>query len=289
MAFDAVEEVYSVFPWLAQLGGSSGEIYQVLIDGILNGDPSSVIVQNVRNTNTWKARFSGIVARTAAGLPAITEAEYLQLETGYREQFRQFNILGTLGLTDETAFRAFASEYIAGDVSVQELNYRLDRGVALMRDSSEYIQQAFQEWYGVTPTEDAMLVYFLDDKKGLDIIEDQLATATIGGEAFKYGLNITRTRAEILRKEGVTGDLARQGFADIAREEPVLSRLAQIHNTTPLSQQQLEEFVFHDDPTVAEQRYRTFSTALASFQAGGARNPTQVGGIGELVDPNRTV
>lgn len=285
MAFNAIEEVYAIFPWLAQLGD---EIYQTLVNGILNGDPSAVIIQQVRDTNSYKTRFAGLEGRAQAGLPAITEAEYLELEVGYKNQLRNYNILGTLGLLDQTEFQNFAANLIAGDVSVQEFNFRLDRGVALMRDSSEFIQSAFQEWYGAPVSEDALLVYFLDQERGVDIIEDQLATATIGGEAFKHGLNITRTRAEILRREGVTADMARQGFADVAAEQPVLSRLAQIHNTTPLSQQDLEDFFFHEDAEVAEKRYRTFTTALSAFQEGGARNVNQEGGLGELVDRKRT-
>lgn len=286
MAFNAIEEVYAIFPWLTSLGD---EIYQTLINGILNGEPSAVIIQNVRNTTSYKTRFAGIQTRTASGLPAISEAEYLAEEQGYRNQLRHYNILGTLGLNDEESFRQFAADLIGKDVSVQEFNFRLDRGVALMRDSSEFIQSAFQEWYGAPISDDALLVYFLDPDRGLDIIEDQIATATIGGEAFKHGLNITRTRAEILRKEGVTADMARQGFADVASEEPVLSRLAQIHNTKALTQTELEDFFFHEDAAVAERRYRTFSTALAAFQTGGARNTTQAGGLGELIDQDRTV
>lgn len=286
MAFNAVDEVFAIFPWLANLGQ---EVYQVLVNGILNGEPSAVIIQNVRNTQTYKERFAGLIQRQANGLPAINEAEYLEMESGYRNQLRNYNILGTLGLTDEALFQNFAADLIAGDVSVQELNYRLDRGVALMRDSSEFVQQAFQEFYGTTISDDALLVYFLDPDRGTDIIEDQLATAQIGGEAFKFGLNVSRTRAEILRKEGVTADLARQGFSEIAREEPVLSRLAQIHHLTPLSQLELEEFFFHEDAEVAQRRYSTFTTALASFQEGGARNITREGGLGELVDKNLTV
>lgn len=286
MAFNAVDEVFAIFPWLANLGQ---EVYQVLVNGILNGEPSAVIIQNVRNTQTYKERFAGLIQRQANGLPAINEAEYLEMESGYRNQLRNYNILGTLGLTDEALFQNFAADLIAGDVSVQELNYRLDRGVALMRDSSEFVQQAFQEFYGTTISDDALLVYFLDPDRGTDIIEDQLATAQIGGEAFKFGLSVSRTRAEILRKEGVTADLARQGFSEIAREEPVLSRLAQIHHLTPLSQMELEEFFFHEDPEIAQRRYSTFTTALASFQEGGARNITREGGLGELVDKNLTV
>jgi hypothetical protein len=286
MAFDAVEEVLDLFPWLADLGP---EVYDILVSGVTNADPYAVIIQNVRNTNAYKSRFAGLLQRQAAGLPAINEAEYLELENGYLTQLREFQILGTLGLNDTDAFRAFAADLIGSDVSVSEFNFRLDQGVALMRDSADYVQQAFQEFYGITPTDDALLVWALDPDRGLDIIEDQIAAARIGGEAFKFGLNISRTRAEILRQEGVSADLAKAGFANIAQEMPVLNRLASIHSINPLSQTELEEFFFHEDPDIAARRANTFSTALAAFQEGGARNLTNQGGIGELVDRNRVV
>ena len=285
-AFNAVEEVFATFPWLSTLGQ---EIYQVLVQGVLDADPSPVILQNVRNTQTYKNRFGGMEARRSSGFAAINEAEYLAIETAYTTQLRNYNILGTLGFTDPAKLQAFAADLIGSDVSVQELNGRLDRATAIMRDSSDFIQQAFTEFYGVPISDDALLVYFLEPDRGLDIIQDQVAAATIGGEAFSRGLNITRTRSEILRREGVTADLAKEGFADVARELPVLKRLAQIHKTAPLSQIELEEFVFHEDEEVAQRRYRTFSQALAKFQEGGARNVTRQGSLGELVDRNRAI
>jgi hypothetical protein len=284
--FNAIEEVLAQFPFLAELGD---EIYRVLTQGIRDNEPIDVIIQNVRDTSTYKQRFAGLEVRRREGLPAMTEAEYLSTELGYKNQIREFNVAGTLGLTTEEAFREFAAEMIGVDVSVQELNARLDRATGLARDASDTVQQAFIDFYGAPVSEDALVAYFLDPELGLNVIEDQLASATIGAEALSRGLQINRTRAEILRREGVTADLARQGYADIAREQPVLSRLAQIHNTTPLSQQELEEFFFHEDADVAARRNRTFSQALSEFQSGGAAQRSRTGGLQELVDRNRSV
>jgi hypothetical protein len=285
-AFNAVETVLAQFPWLQMLGP---QIYQILVDGIQLDEPPDVIVQKVRDSTEYKKRFKGMATRQANGMPAISEAEYLATESGYYDQLREFNVLGTLGFTDPEAFRSWAAERIGKNVSVAEINRRLDRGVALARDASDFVQDAFNTFYGGPVSEDALTVYFLDQQMGMDIIEDQIAAAQVGGEAFRFGLNISRTRAEILRKEGVTADLAKEGFADVARELPVFSRLAQIHNTAPLSQQELEEFFFHEDPKVGERRARLFGQALAQFQGAGATNTTREGGLGELVDRDQSV
>ncbi len=281
-----VAEILDTFPWIAELGQ---EVIQIILDGILNADLPAVITQNIRNSEVYRARFSGLIERQKSGLPAITERQYLDIELGFKNQLRQFNLTGTLGLLDEESFRSFSAGLIGDDVSVSEFNRRLDQGQALMQDSSEFVQDAFEQFYGTRVSDDLLLTYFLDPDIGLELIEDQLATSSVGGAAFRFGLNISKTRAEILRKEGVSADLARQGFANIAQEQPVLSRLAQIHQFTPLSQQELEEFFFHQDPDVASRRAKTFDTALAAFQEGGARNITRQGGLGELVARDRAI
>lgn len=284
--FNAVEEVLASFPWLSDLGD---EIYQTLVNGILNNDPMDVVIQNVRSTNSYKTRFAGMATRQTSGLPAISEAEYLEVERGYLEQLRNFNQIGNLGLTSQEAFRDFAANQIGADVSVAEMNRRLDRATGLANNTPPEVQQAFQNFYGAPVSNDALVTYFLNPELGMSVIEDQMAAATIGGEALTRGLQITRTRAEILRREGVTADLARQGFANVAREQPVLTRLAQIQQVTPLNQQELEEFFFHEDPQVAARRNKTFTQALAQFQSGSPGQVSREGGLSELVDRNRSV
>ena len=141
-----IADILATFPWIAELGEA---IISVIVAGILNADPHSVITQSIRNTDVYKRRFAGLVQRQSNGLPAITERQYLDIERGFKEQLRQFNLTGVLGLGGEEAFREFASEMIGKDVSVTELNRRFDHTVALSRDSSQFVQQAFQEFYSV--------------------------------------------------------------------------------------------------------------------------------------------
>jgi hypothetical protein len=131
-----------------------------------------------------------------------------------------------------------------------------------------------------------MLLYFLDPEKGTYEIEREVAAAVVGGEALAYGLNISRTRAELFASRGITQQIARQGYSDIAREEPLLKDLANIHRFTPLTQTDLEEFFFHEDAQITERRARVFNTALAEFSGPVAGTG---GGFSELLDIQRTV
>ncbi len=202
----------------------------------------------------------------------------------YQTQLRNYEVYDLL-FSSDSDFKSWAAEQIGQDISNQELSIRLDRGWASVENNAQ-VTEAFQQFYGVTPSKPALLLYFLDPEKGTYEIEREVAAAIIGGEALSYGLNISRTRAELFASQGVTQQMARAGYADIAREEPLLQDLARIHRFTPLTQTDLEDFFFHEDPEVAKRRATTFNTALAQFSG-----PTADTGSGfpELLDIRRTV
>jgi hypothetical protein len=275
--FDAVEAVLAANPWLRELGLG---VYKLITRLITEEAPPDIIVAEVRETAAYRKRFGGMAVREKRGYNPISEAEYLSLEDGYRQQLREFGVLHFF----ESEFDSMTDGWVGGDVSVSELNRRLDAGQALVADSEQMVRDAFQTFYGIDPSPDTLLLYFLNEKRGLAQLEDQVATATIGGEAFRYGLNITRTRADILRRSGVDENMARQGFANIAREMPTINRLAQIHRFSPLSQTELESFFFHEDPEVGARRAATFSQAIAEFQGGTAAQRTRAGGLMELLN-----
>lgn len=282
--FDAVEEMLAAFPWLNALEGIS----DLLVGLILSDTPPEAIAARIRETPQYKARFPGMAGRVTGGFGPITEAEYLELEDSYRNLFREYGLLGALAPNIDE-FRKLASDWIAGDISATEMSRRLDAGYAVVRDSGALVKQSFQQFYGIEPTDEQLLLYSLDPDRGLRDIENQVQTSLIGGEALRYGLNINRTRTEMLREAGVTREMARTGFADVARELPQLKTLAQLHSRSPLSQADLENFVFHDDPEILRERFRVFESALSEF-SGGAPSATTAGGVvSELIDLDPSV
>jgi hypothetical protein len=279
-----IQEIIDANPWLIQLGDDIVDIVTTLI---LNDTPASLVAAEIRNTDTYRSRFAGLLARQEKGLPAISEREYLETELSFRNQLRNYEVFDLL-FQSEDAFRDFAATQIGFDVSAAEMSRRLDRGFASVVDARPTVEEAFAQFYGVVPTDNALLAYFLDPVRGTSEIENQVAAAIVGGEALAYGLNITRTRAELFASQGVTQQFARQGFADIAREQPLIERLSTIHQFTPLSQTDLESFFFHNDPEIRRQRQQIFETALSQFRGPTAR-PLGEGGVTELIDIRRTV
>lgn len=285
MTFDAVEYIFSINPWLNLLGP---DVYNLIVDLTIQDATADQVVAEIRNTDAYKERFSGLVERQAKGLPAMSEAAYLDTEASYQRQLQNAQVFDIMFQSEES-FLDFAADQIGSDVSAAEFSRRLDRGFAAVADNRPEIEDIFSTFYGVAPTSNAMLAYFLDPDVGMREIENQVAAAVVGGEALAYGLNISRTRAELLASSGVSQEMARAGFADIAREQPVLQRLAQLHQFTPLSQQDLEEFFFHEDSGVQAERQRIFDTALSQFRSTSVRPASATSGLTELVDRRETV
>jgi len=283
-ASNAAEVIMATFPWLADIPG----IFDIILAGVVGDLPNEMILSNIRGSEPYMARFPAMAARKSAGFNPITEYEYLQYEDDYRGLLSSFGVLGTVAPT-AGALQDLMTDWISGDVSPMELSTRLDSGYAAMSDAAPGVREAFRDFYGIEIDDATLLTYFLDKDLGLQEMERVVAASTVGGAAYQYGLNITRTRAELLYSRGVTGDLAKAGYADIARETPQLQKLASLHRYNPLSQEDLEDFTFHEDPTVAASRRRIFDTALADFMGAGVTSVTQQGTLGELVDTDQSV
>jgi len=275
-------------PWLQYFSSDflNNMIDLIVFQGVT--DPN-VLIDEIRQTDDYKQRFAGLVQRQQKGLPPMKESEYLEYERTI------FGILNSYGITDIFAeggitsqnFRDKVATLVAGNVDAIDFSRRIDKGYAQVKESYDQVKNAFEEFYGVTPTESDLLTYFLDPSKGVEVLENQIATAQIGGAAMKYGLNITRSRAEFLKQYGVTEQLATQGFSEVAKEKESLTKLARIHSISPLSEEQIQDYVFHEDTQVAGQRKRIFDTALSEFQAGTTGRFSRTGGLSGLGETRR--
>ena len=85
----------------------------------------------------------------------------------------------------------------------------------------------------------------------------------------------------------MTEELAKDGFSEVAREKESLTKLARIHSISPLSDEQIQDYVFHEDTNVAGQRKKIFDTALSEFQAGTTGRFSRTGGLSGLGETRR--
>lgn len=185
------------------------------------------VVYELRQTTEYKTRFAGNVTRQAAGLPPLSEADYL----GYEQQVRQMMTYYGLpkGFYDTPG--DFAG-FIGGDVSVSELHDRVLEGVKLAQ-SDVATQGAYGRLYGQGANGQLtsygvgdLAAYYLDETKALPLLQRQGEAAQVAGAAVRTGFgDIDRITAEHLASIGVSADQAASGFGQLAGLGQVTQRI----------------------------------------------------------------
>lgn len=139
---------------------------------------SNILPYLIRQTQEYKQRFSGNEARRAAGLNVLSESQYLQLENNYRDLMHNYGIPSGVWDTQSSL-----GKLIAGDVSVSELNTRLQSYAEAAYSAPQETRDALQKLYGVTPGE--LTAFFIDPQAALPLIEQRYAAAGVAGVASR--------------------------------------------------------------------------------------------------------
>lgn len=186
---------------------------------IQSGYTNERILQNLRDTDQYKQRFSGMELRRAAGFNAITEAEYI----GYETQARQ--LMRAAGMPAEFYDQPndFAN-LIGNDVSPSELNARVNEGYLAAAQAPPEVRQQLRDLYGVG--EGQLAAYFLDPDRALPLLQRQFAASQVSGAGVQTGYGaLSAAEAEGIVSYGVSGDQARQGFGALVENEELFDTL----------------------------------------------------------------
>ena len=249
-----------------------------------NVSPSEFTIR-LRDTDAYKKRFAANAQRTAKGLSALSEAEYISLEDQYQNIMRNYGLPASYYARGDMGRQEGFEKFIAGDVSASELEDRIITAQNRVINAAPQIAESLKSFYPDITNGD-ILAYTLDPEKGLSDIKRKITAAEIQGAANIAGLNILeqgatpeqvaalRGRAEELARFGVTGEAARTGFRTIAEVAPRGGQLAQFYRETPYTQATAEQEVFGLTGAAEAERQRKKLTQLeqASFagQAGVA-------------------
>ena len=231
----------------------------ITTEDIVSGD---VILGKIRQTEQYKARFAGNIARRNAGFNVMSEAQYVALENSYRQIMRASGLpSGFYDAPDDF------STLIGGDVSAAELSSRINDGYLAVQQANPQVINEMRRLYGV---DDSMLAaYFLDPAKATPMLLRQARSAQIASEAtLQAQQEISAMTAEELAVAGITQEQARAGFQTIAGAEELFVALP---GTTEeaISQQEQIAGVFGTS-AAAQQRIRQRSRERqAAFEAGG--------------------
>jgi hypothetical protein len=240
-----------------------------LNDLMIKGASELEIVQEIRGSTQYATRFPGMAARAAAGMPAISEAEYIDLERNYR------NLMRTSGIEerfyqDPKRF----GELIAGDVSAAELQSRVALAEEAASSADPEVVRQLEEFYGIDRAK--LVEYYLDPEEAVNLFEEERRLAAAGLSAAAIGTvgqGFTQSVAERLEQENIQ---RREVQQRLGQRIGLTDRLLGEEEALTASEIAEAEFGL-DAEAVAEMRRRREERTAAFSGAGGVL--TTRGGI----------
>jgi hypothetical protein len=177
---------------------------------IVEGVGQTQLLQALRQRDTYKQRFSGMAQRQANGLPAISEAEYIQYER------QAYQLMLAAGLPEEFRSQDYLSRLIGQDRSINELQQNIANAYLAVTQAPPEVRQTFGQYFG-PQSDQAFAAFILDGEHAAPALESMANQAIVGGTGQQYGFNVGQGLAEQIVQRGMTGQ-ARQTFEQIASQ-----------------------------------------------------------------------
>jgi hypothetical protein len=235
---------------------------------------ANVLIGEIRQTEQYKKRFAGNIARRNAGLNVMSEAEYLQMENAYRQLMRQSGLpVGFYDNNDDF------TNLIANDVSIAELAERVNQGYEAVMQADPAVVDEMRRLYGIGDGD--LAAYFLDPERGTPNLLQQARAAQVAGQAVaQAGMQLTVGQAEELARAGVTGEQARAGFQAIEQAQELFAALPGQTGEMITEEEQVAG-VFGTSASAQQRIRQRTRERQAEFEAGGgfAAQGTQVTGL----------
>ncbi len=259
-----------LFEQFSQYGLS--DLVEPLKNLITSGASPAEFTIQLRESEPYKKRFAANEQRRLKGLRVLDEATYLAEEDGYQNLMREYGLPNTYYTKDATGRQPGFEQLLANDVSAKELDDRLFAAQERVIRGAPQIAQLLKEFYPEITNGD-ILAYALDPKNALKDIQSKVTAAEIGAVQKGEGLQATKTGAENLALNKVTGEQYQAAASDISEASIRGGQLASIYREDPYTQQTAEQAVLRT-PGSAEALRRTRKLAgleTAAFSGSSGR------------------
>ena len=201
------------------------------------GNNTEVIAERLRQTDSYKTRFRGMLQLQTKGVPDIrNEAEYIQLESDYRRVFRENNLTEFLGTPGTDGEYGKIADLVGNfSVSVNEVRDRIADAQRVVYQTPQEIRDSLRDFYNIEA--DALVGYVLDPDRATTDINRIANAALIGGAARQTDLNLGRGVSEQIAgafagNDDINADAFRTRLTSIATQRNATSRLANLEKST---------------------------------------------------------
>lgn len=249
------------------------QLSKYIEDALINPKigPNQMVLE-MRALPVYKARFAGNETRVAAGLNALSEANYIQQENSYAEYFKAGGIanLGT---------RSMYAKLIGGAVAPTEVGKRINLAVDRVQNSDPQIMEQLTGYY-TNITKSDLVGYFLDPTTVLPELEKKVTTAEIGTAAKEAGMDYGLERIAGLQAYGVDRAQAIAGYGNIGQVLPTSTKLGNIYSESGVKYDQTagEAEFLKSDANAIEKRRQLKSLERSQFMGDSGVN-AQVGSL----------
>ena len=235
-----------------------------------DGSSEEEILQLMRDTDEFKQRFPAIVEREARGLPPLSPGDYVNYEREARQLLRSYGL--PEGFYDNTED---FTELLTADVSISELNTRVEQGYHRVAQLDSTVRETFRDWYGVQG-DNALAAFFLDPDKALPVLERLTTAAEIGGAGRRFSVGIDQAMAERLYGVGVDANSAQSGFAELEQDRSLFNETLDEDEDLALEKEGVEmQFGLSSNSNEAIRRRR--GQRAARFEGGGGAGQSERG------------
>lgn len=289
---DAFQELRTVFESYG-MGSLADTITQMMTDAGMTASAALVKLKydksiNPKTNQAWNAayttRFAGNQKRLAAGLNAVNEASYLDLENSYAETLKSYGLTNMLS-TDRTVNEAKFANYIGADISAVEFKDRIGTVEDRVVNADPATKAMFKSFYP-NLTDADLITYFLNPNETIGKLKEKATTAEIGAAAAGAGGGITAdfAGASALAQYGIDRTQAIQGYAQLGEVLPTSQKLSNIYKEAGIdyTQKTGESEFMKSNADAAEQRKRLKSMERAQFQGDSGIN-TQINPLGKSI------
>lgn len=234
--FDRKSAIDIANDMLAQYGLKDfGIDVQALVDQY--GENTELYGVGIRNTETYKKRFDGLIKlRNSGNTYGITnEGQYLALENEYRTIFRQANLSSQITDASGSDYTSIADLISKYNLSSEEVKSRISDAQRVVNDTAPEVKAALRDFYNIG--ENDLLAYSLNPANAMDDINRKANAATFAGIARQSGLNVSEqyareTMQNIYGAEDINRGNVQKALQTAASTQQETSRLAQIEGGT---------------------------------------------------------
>jgi hypothetical protein len=203
---------------------------------LYGSDMKETIKAELRNTEAYKQRFAGNIARKAAGKSVLSEGEYIYNERLYEETMLAYN-------AGEFATRENFAKFIGGSVSPNEVAARFSTAYDRIKNADADVKNQLNKMYpGISDND--LVKSLLLGSEGSNYLKSRIGQAEILAETSKAGITLQTSAAE-LEAKGVSRETAAKGAGVIADMQSGLrSAATRFGQSTEGLQSELEQAAF---------------------------------------------